>query len=97
MRLLWALIAVFTVLRPTTSDAGCRWDWDCSQFPCRQVQICDNTFDVPTIRPPEVPPIPAPSVRPVPMPTVPPVGTSQCQQAYLCNAWGQCNWQTVCR
>lgn len=79
------------------AGAACRWEWDCSRGPCRQVQVCDSTIDVPAIRPPAIAPIPAPSIAPIPQPTVPPIGTSECRQARLCNSWGQCSWQTVCR
>lgn len=77
---------------------GCRVEWDCSGgYPCRQVQICDNTFDVPAIRPPGISPIPPPSIAPIPRPVVPPIGTTQCAPRYLCNSSGQCSWETVCR
>jgi hypothetical protein len=84
------------LLVPTLSDAGCRWDWDCTRTPCRQIQVCDSTIDLPAIRPPEIAPIPAPSIPPIPSPSIPPIGTSQCRQVNLCNQWGQCRWETVC-
>ena len=80
------------------AHAGCTWTWDCSGGAgnCRQIPLCDGSLDIPPPRPPSVPPIAPPSVRPVPVPTVPPVGTSRCRQAYICDAYGHCNWQTVC-
>lgn len=54
------------------AEAGCRWDWDCTGMPCRQIRVCDSTIDVPAIRPPEVPPIAAPSIAPIPSPGIPP-------------------------
>jgi len=81
-----------------TSEAVCRWTWDCSNgYPCRQVQVCDDALDMPTIRPPEIPPISPPSIRPIPQPTIPPLGTKQCQPQYLCDTFGNCQWQTVCQ
>ncbi len=83
---------------PNRAAAACRWTWDCSQgYPCQQVQVCDNTLDLPALRPPEIPPIPPPTIRPIPKPTIPPIGTSQCQPQYLCDSWGNCRWETVCR
>ncbi len=77
---------------------ACRWEWDCSRgYPCRHVQVCDDALDLPTIRPPAISPIPPPTIRPIPSPTLPPLGTTQCRQAYLCDAFGRCAWQTVCR
>lgn len=79
------------------ANAACQWKWDCTAGAgqCRQVPLCDHTFDVAPPRPPQVPPIPSPSIAPVHTPTVPPVGTTQCHQEYLCDA-GQCRWTRVC-
>ena len=99
-RVIYVLVAfiVSTAIQPPPAFADCRWTWDCSQgYPCRQVQVCDSTIDVPAIRPPEVPPIPPPALRPIPTPQVPPIGTTQCFDRYLCDSWGRCEWRTVCR
>lgn len=78
--------------------ARCHVEWDCSGgYPCRQVQICDNSIDLPSIPPPGISPIPPPSIRPIPQPVVPPVGTTQCQPTYLCDNFGRCAWRTTCQ
>lgn len=93
-----ALFMIACVLvTPLQVIAACRWTWDCSRGPCRQVQVCDDSLDMPTIRPPAIAPIPPPSIAPIPPPTLPPLGTSQCRQAYLCDNFGRCHWETVCR
>lgn len=82
----------------STAEAACQWTWDCSGFGgCRQVQVCDSTIDMPALRPPEIAPIPSPSIRPIPRTTLPPLGTTSCRQAYLCDSYGQCGWQSVCQ
>ena len=80
-----------------SADAMCRWTFNCTGGPCRQVQICHSTIDMPAIRPPAIPPIVSPAIPPIPTPMVPPIGTSSCSPAYLCNAFGQCSWRTTCR
>jgi len=93
---IFMLVATETAIA-SSAWAACRWKWDCSQYPCRQVQVCDDTLDLPAIRPPEVPPIPPPTIRPIPEPTIPPLGTTQCFQRFLCDSLGNCRWRTVCR
>jgi hypothetical protein len=80
------------------SESACQWTWECRYGvgSCRQVPVCDRSFDVVPPRPPSVAPIPLPSVRPVPMPMVPPVGTTHCAPQYLCS-FGRCAWQTLCQ
>jgi hypothetical protein len=91
-------ILVAITLLPLPVDAACQWRWDCTGGvgACRQVPVCDNSFDVVPPRPPEVAPIPTPSVRPVPTPTVPPVGASSCMPRYMCRG-ANCTWETICR
>jgi len=94
------LVAVGLLILALSSEAaaGCRWTWDCTQgYPCRQVQVCDDALDLPTIKPPEISPIPSPTIKPIPAPTIPPIGTTQCQPQYLCDSRGNCRWQTVCQ
>jgi hypothetical protein len=105
MRTLWTILLVVVVLGTVligSAAAACRWEWDCSGgYPCRQVPLCDKAEELPGVQPqgisPLPPPFPPPSIRPVPAPTGPPVGMTQCRQAYLCDAQGQCAWRTVCR
>lgn len=35
--------------------------------------------------------------QPDPRPTPPPIGTSHCRQAQVCDRYGNCRWQQVCR
>ena len=88
---------VALVLAAVPAQATCRWTWDCTRQPCNQVQLCDNTTDVPAIRPTEVPPTPPTSVAPMTGPTNAPTGKTECRQANLCTSAGECRWQTVCR
>ena len=97
--LMKCLLSMTLLLRACAAPAAaaCRWEWDCSNgYPCRQGQLCDNTLDLPAIRPPGISPIPPPSIAPIPRPIVPPIGTSQCRPAYVCTG-GFCSWQTVCQ
>ena len=91
------------------SAAACRWDWDCTKgYPCQQVQVCDNTLnspairppgsvDLPAIKPPAVSPIPGSPVGPLQPQPIPPVGTTKCQDTRMCDAAGNCRWETLCR
>lgn len=82
----------------TPAWARCRVEWDCSGgSPCRQVQVCDSTIDLPALPQPGISPIPPPTIHPIPQPVIPPLGTTQCRQVYLCDGFGRCSWQTVCR
>lgn len=80
-----------------TAHARCRLEWDCTGgYPCRQVQVCDSTIDLPALPSPGISPIPAPTIPPIPRPVVPPVGTTSCQPTYICRG-GVCGWQTLCQ
>ena len=91
------LAAVAIVLAAPPADAACRWVWECTQQPCRQIHLCDNPTDTPAIRPTEVPPVPPTSVAPTMTPGTPPPGTQACRNANLCDRAGKCKWETVCR
>jgi hypothetical protein len=92
-----ALLVLGIVGGTSEGWAACRWTWDCSSGTCRQLQVCDGPIDLPTIRPPAVSPIAPPSIPPIPQPMIPPLGTSECHQAQLCDNFGRCRWQPVCR
>lgn len=87
----------FFLFAPLSADAKCRWTFDCSNGPCKQVPICDSTLDIVPPKPPRVAPIAPPSIKPIDRPRVPPVGTTSCTNRYLCNDYGHCSWQNVCR
>ncbi len=100
MRVTFTAILVLLALGAVAPDAEakCRWEFVCDAAGnCRQEPLCDSTLDVPMPAMPRVAPVVPPVVEPIPMPRVPPVGTSACQQVRVCNSFGQCRWQTVCR
>jgi hypothetical protein len=97
-RLTLALLLLLALGIATTIQAACRWTWDCTRgYPCRQVPVCDSAIDLPSVPPAQISPISPPSIAPIPAPVVPPIGTTQCRQAYLCDARGRCAWRTVCQ
>jgi len=59
--------------------------------------LCQNAIELPPICPPTICPIMSPSIAPINPPTLPPLGTSQCRQARVCDTFGNCQWQQVCR
>ena len=77
--------------------AACQWRWDCTRGACRQVSLCDQALELPPLRPLELPPLPPiPPIPPLPTLALPPLGTSSCQQRYLCQGMA-CGWHTVCQ
>ena len=78
------------------SSSGCVWEWDCSSYPCKQVPICASALDIVPPKTPSIAPIPPPSIKPIKIPSIPPIGTSKCEQKYICNNYG-CEWQEVCQ
>lgn len=59
--------------------------------------LCNSSLDIPPICPPAICPIMSPSIAPIQSPTIPPIGTSSCRQARVCDMFGNCQWQEVCR
>jgi hypothetical protein len=59
--------------------------------------LCQSAIDLPPICPPTICPIMSPSIAPINPPTIPPIGTSECHQARVCDTFGNCRWQQVCR
>lgn len=88
-----SVIALILVGFSGTADAACKWVWTDHDYnaatPAIQQQLCDQTYDVPAIRPPSVAPIQMPQVRPIEQPRVPPVGTRTCvnQSVYENGRW----------
>ena len=77
--------------------AACTWEWECDPGgSCIQVPICTSTLDIVPPAPPGIAPIAPPSIKPIMPPTLPPLGTSECREAYLCGALGDCDWRVVC-
>jgi hypothetical protein len=93
----WLVLAAFLLTSAQQVEAACTWNFECDKWGnCRQVPLCDSTLDIVPPRPPALAPIPPPAVAPDQRPTIPPLGTSSCRQAYICNSWGSCSFQTVC-
>jgi hypothetical protein len=88
------LVIALLLVTAEMAEASCKWRWDCTEpSRCRQVPICESPLDLPGIPPIEIPPIPSPSIKPILPITLPPLGTSECRQAYLCDARGRCRWE----
>jgi hypothetical protein len=75
------------------TNAGCT----CQCVNGRMQPLCSSSIDLPPICPPAICPITAPSIAPIQPPTLPPLGTSSCRQAQVCDTYGNCRWQQVCR
>ena len=92
-----ALIGLSLWFIAAPSFAGCTWEFECDAYGnCRQIPLCDSTLDIVPPKPPAIAPIPPPAIAPIPEPTIPPIGTTSCRQAYICDSWGNCSFQTVC-
>ncbi len=92
------ILILILLLIPSLVAAACVWEWDCSQgYPCRQVPVCDNSLDLPPLKPLGLSPIPPPALPPITAPVLPPIGTTQCRQVYTCNNAGRCGYQTLCQ
>ena len=92
----WILIALSVwrvLLISARADASCT----CQCVNGEMQPLCSSSLDIPPICPPRVCPMPVPSIAPINPPTVPPLGTSSCRQARVCDPFGNCRWQQVCR
>lgn len=87
---------IATQISQSSSD-GCVWLWDCSNYPCMRVSLCDSTLSIVPPDQPAIPPIPTPSIKPIKTPSIPPVGTSECDLKYICDDNSHCSWQEVCQ
>ena len=94
MKIAIAAIALFSVLLlAPQAEAGCT----CQCVNGQMQPLCDNAIDLPPICPPTICPIMAPSIAPLQAPRLPPLGTTSCRQARVCDQFGNCRWQEVCR
>ena len=59
--------------------------------------LCESTIDLKPICPRAVCFPPPPSLAPLNPATLPPLGATACRQAQLCDSYGNCRWQQVCR
>jgi hypothetical protein len=86
--------AIFALLWLTVPvNAGCT----CQCVSGRMQPLCDGAIDLPPICPPTICPLAGPELAPLPSMQLPPLGTSSCQQARVCDQFGNCRWQEVCR
>jgi len=94
------LSIIIALIFSRSSLADCVWKWDCSSGFCQHIPICENALDIVPPETSSVPPIPPASIKPInpPIipPIIPPIGTSQCDEKYVCNDEGYCEWQQVC-
>jgi hypothetical protein len=81
------------MLASTSAYAGCA----CQCVNGEMQPLCDSAIDLPPICPPTICGIAPPSIPPIAAPILPPLGTSYCRQAQVCDTWGNCRWQQVCR
>jgi hypothetical protein len=88
-----AVFALVFILCSTVAHAGCT----CQCVNGHMQPLCDSSIDISPICPPTICPIASPSIAPISPPTLPPLGTTSCQQARVCDPYGNCRWQQVCR
>lgn len=92
------LLLAMVTLAADSAEAKCRWQFVCDESGnCQHKPLCDSTIDLVPIEPPRIAPIVPPAIKPIQPPVLPPLGTSSCDQVRVCNNFGQCRWQTVCR
>ena len=73
---------------------ACTWKYDCTSGTCEQVPICQNSLDMPGIKPLGIAPIaPIAGPKPLAIPSIPPIGTRSCSQRYI---YGR-GWTEICQ
>lgn len=88
-------VAVFYLLFITCGAA--KADCICQCVNGSMQPICSSSIDLPPICPPTLCPMMAPSIPPISAPGLPPLGTTYCRQARVCDQFGNCRWQEICR
>ena len=84
---------LFLAINTERADAGCV----CQCVDGQMQPLCQSSIDVPPVCPAAVCPIAVPSIAPIKPAIIPPIGTTQCRQARVCDTFGNCQWQQVCR
>jgi hypothetical protein len=87
------LVVVFVAALASAAAAECT----CECVSGRMQPLCDSSIDLAPICPLQICPLVAPALPPLSAPTLPPLGTSSCQPARVCDTFGNCRWQQVCR
>ena len=91
MRIL-VIVALALCVFSSQAQAGCT----CQCVDGKMQPLCSSTLD---IAPPCMGicgPV-APSIAPINPPRISPLGTTSCRQAQICDQFGNCRWQQVCR
>lgn len=92
MAVLWALLLGAALWIPP-AHAACT----CQCVNGSMQPLCDSAIGIPPICPQVVCPIGMPGIAPIQSPVIPPIGTSGCRQAQVCDPYGNCRFQSVCR
>ena len=74
-----------------------RADCTCECVNGKMQPLCDSSIDLPPLCPLTLCPLATPSLAPLNPLTLPPLGTSECHEAQICDQFGNCRWQQVCR
>ena len=87
------LIAGLALLASSNAVAVCQ----CVCVNGEMQALCTNSLDIEPICPPAICPIAPAAIQPIQPLTLPPLGTSECEQEQVYNAYtGQYEWKTVC-
>ncbi|MEA1607208.1 hypothetical protein [Pseudomonas spirodelae] len=83
----------FLATTPNLSEAVCRKAQVCDNhgMNCQVQDICDNSFDLPSVEIAPLTPLPSTELKPLPSVDLPPLGTTKCQYMQVN---GQ--WQNIC-
>ena len=92
-RILTGLSVCVALLMSVRAEASCT----CQCVNGQMQPLCSNAIEISPICPPRICPIAGRSIAPINPPTIPPIGTSSCRQARVCDPFGNCRWQQVCR
>jgi hypothetical protein len=90
-----SVIFAFTLLLlgSATANAACT----CQCVDGQMQPLCENSMELPPLCPLAICPLTPRSIAPLNPRTLSPLGTSQCQQAQVCDRSGNCLWQQACR
>jgi len=94
-----SIISVSLFMIFAGSAAGiCQVKQVCDDFGmnCEPEQICDSALDTPSVELPPLQPITLPTLNPLAPLSLPPLGTTQCEQRWICGNMNQCSWQNLC-
>jgi len=88
------LLPVVIMTVPFAAHANC----DCVCVNGHVEQLCDSSYDMPTICAAQICPIAPPTLAPLAPAVIPPIGTSSCWMDRIYNSiTGQYEWTMVCQ